>query len=431
MQNSRCRDAARTSSRFATFVQAMSSTKPTAASSTSSAGRTPPTSCSRSGSTRTVQPALKSGYSCADLRGDPCSDPLRPRCGVTTGLQARRPSRGSCRSASAAARASARRASTAPASTRTRMLLATRRPTETGTQPGITPTTVAGSPFTRSDRPAMSGVPSNRRRHSPSPMTTTGPAVEVGRNEGPADDWRDAEHVEELDAHPHGADPLRIAGAGQVRAIRTHRRERRERGVAAPGSHATLPGEDGKRSRPSRCWMSALYSHGVTRRSASGNGSGRSSVGVDDAEDRSVGAETEREGHDRDHRERRPARESLERLAHRTQLYDGTGTLQSRLRAMYVQCNGEDGSSRMPKLTSKGSRTVEVESGKRLVLAIEEDARRRRAARVRRQRALHDVPRRVHFGRAGEDDRGRADRAGGEERDRRAAVVPDCSATTT
>ena len=61
--SSRCRTDARTSSRFATLAQAMSSTNPTAVSSASSAGRTEPTSCSRSEITRTVQPAFDRGAS--------------------------------------------------------------------------------------------------------------------------------------------------------------------------------------------------------------------------------------------------------------------------------------------------------------------------------------------------------------------------------
>ena len=44
----------------------MSSTKATAPASTRSAGRTSPVSCSRSGTTRDVQPVLKSGNICVN-----------------------------------------------------------------------------------------------------------------------------------------------------------------------------------------------------------------------------------------------------------------------------------------------------------------------------------------------------------------------------
>ena len=79
----------------------------------------------------------------------------------------------------------------------------------------------------------------------------------------------------------------------------------------------------------------------------------------------------------------------------------------------------------MPKLTVEGYRTVDVESGKRLVLAIEQDAK------VDVLHACGGNARcttcRVEFiaGEPDTDDRGRADRAGGEGRDRRTAVVPD------
>ena len=45
----------------------------------------------------------------------------------------------------------------------------------------------------------------------------------------------------------------------------------------------------------------------------------------------------------------------------------------------------------MPTLTVEGLPPVEVEHGERLVLALEQDARRS-AARLRRQRTVHDVP---------------------------------------
>ena len=45
----------------------------------------------------------------------------------------------------------------------------------------------------------------------------------------------------------------------------------------------------------------------------------------------------------------------------------------------------------MPTLTVEGYGTFEVVDGKRLVLAIEQDAGGRYPARLRRQRALHDV----------------------------------------
>ena len=49
----------------------------------------------------------------------------------------------------------------------------------------------------------------------------------------------------------------------------------------------------------------------------------------------------------------------------------------------------------MPKLTVEGFPPVEVPHGKRLVLAIEEDAGVD-PAHVQRQRPVHDVPCRVH-----------------------------------
>ena len=79
----------------------------------------------------------------------------------------------------------------------------------------------------------------------------------------------------------------------------------------------------------------------------------------------------------------------------------------------------------MPKLTVEGYRTVDVESGKRLVLAIEQDAQ------VDVLHACGGNARcttcRVEFI-AGEPDRttvAERDGAGGKGRDRRAPVVPD------
>ena len=53
-----CRARARESSRLATLAHAMSSTKPTAATSTTSERRTSPTTCSPSGTIPNVSPPL-------------------------------------------------------------------------------------------------------------------------------------------------------------------------------------------------------------------------------------------------------------------------------------------------------------------------------------------------------------------------------------
>ena len=42
----------------------------------------------------------------------------------------------------------------------------------------------------------------------------------------------------------------------------------------------TSPGDDGSRSKPTRCCTSALNSHGMTRRSGSSNGSARNSTAL-------------------------------------------------------------------------------------------------------------------------------------------------------
>ena len=65
---SRRRDVARASSRFDTFAHAISSTRPTAPTSTSSAGFVSPTTASCTPASRTRQPLFVSGYaasSCA------------------------------------------------------------------------------------------------------------------------------------------------------------------------------------------------------------------------------------------------------------------------------------------------------------------------------------------------------------------------------
>ena len=62
---SRERDAARASRRFATFAHAISSTKPTAASSTSRDARMSPTKYSRRGVSVTPLPVFSFGYSSA------------------------------------------------------------------------------------------------------------------------------------------------------------------------------------------------------------------------------------------------------------------------------------------------------------------------------------------------------------------------------
>ncbi len=64
---SRCRPSARDSSRFATFVQAISSTMPTAATRMPSVVRTFPTTCSSSGTIENVNPPF-GGYSCGCSR---------------------------------------------------------------------------------------------------------------------------------------------------------------------------------------------------------------------------------------------------------------------------------------------------------------------------------------------------------------------------
>ena len=80
----------------------------------------------------------------------------------------------------------------------------------------------------------------------------------------------------------------------------------------------------------------------------------------------------------------------------------------------------------MPKLTVEGVGDFDVPAGKRLVLALTDDAEHRSAARLRRQRPLHHLPRRVRRRRARPMTAGREERAGRPRpRRRRPPQLPD------
>ncbi|MCG3160997.1 MAG: hypothetical protein JMDDDDMK_02110 [Acidobacteria bacterium] len=162
---SRCRPAARASSRLATFAQAISKTIPTAPSSTNKARRISPVNCVRSGTTLTPQLALKS-YERSNwppmtfISACACSN-VTPGLSLATDM-AKRPRRcfidsSICHGAHISA------------------ILRVIEPPLTCQlkSAGITPTTVVSLPFRISLRPMICGSPPNRRCHKPKLSATT------------------------------------------------------------------------------------------------------------------------------------------------------------------------------------------------------------------------------------------------------------------
>jgi len=144
--------------RFATFTQAIRSTKPTAPSSISMARRTagPTTVCSR-GTSVTLQPVFDSGNVCA-IRSAMPSISVRACSNVT--VSARRPNTVRVRP---------------PWSARARSIVSGSHTSVSGfARPnpfGITPTIVVGRSLIVTTRPMTVGAPPKWRSHMPWPMT--------------------------------------------------------------------------------------------------------------------------------------------------------------------------------------------------------------------------------------------------------------------
>ncbi len=157
--SSRWREVARASSKFATLAHAMRRTKATAPARTRRAGRTSPVSCSRTGTTRDVQPVLKSGNICVSC-ADTCVMSSCARSALMPGLS--RPTTMSDRPRGV------RDCAVKPIGNQTSTFLS--RNEKPG---GITPTTVYGVPWDTIGRSRIVGSAPNRRLHKRSLMTTT------------------------------------------------------------------------------------------------------------------------------------------------------------------------------------------------------------------------------------------------------------------
>jgi hypothetical protein len=159
MAISRRRSEARASSRFATLAHAISKTNATAESRTIDAMAVSPVMSSRSDVTRRLHFAFVSGYCAAraaakvrtSASAAPVLTPARSR--PTIPIE---------RSVRAIARASG------SSGIHTCATSGNPKPE------GMTPTIVRAMPFTRSVDPKIDGIALKRRRHSESPITTTG-----------------------------------------------------------------------------------------------------------------------------------------------------------------------------------------------------------------------------------------------------------------
>ena len=158
--NSRARAVARASNRLATFAQHRRSTKPTTPSrNTDVVCRSLPTMPARAGSTMTPVPVFASGNSRARrpaiMPSSACAASI-----VTPGF--RRATTSKTRMARITGTSGKRGDSVQISAGR-----------ENCTLSATTPTTVYGSPFSRTRRPTIEGSPLNRRRHTASPSSTT------------------------------------------------------------------------------------------------------------------------------------------------------------------------------------------------------------------------------------------------------------------
>jgi hypothetical protein len=115
----------------------------------------------------------------------------------------------------------------------------------------------------------------------------------LGRGEGPSEKRRHAERGEEVGAHVPRGHPLRLAIAGQVHLAIAPRRDLRQRRRAAAVVHYLSRGDPGLLERHPL----APDHHGTAGLAP---GQRLEQDGIDDAEDRGVGADAEREGEDRD-----------------------------------------------------------------------------------------------------------------------------------
>ena len=129
-----------------------------------------------------------------------------------------------------------------------------------------------------------------------------------GCGESPPERGRDAEHREVVPAHPHRAQPLRVASRDERRIPGSNRRHLRERAAAV--AQIVKRGVADVAGDPS-----ASRSPIITSRSGIRVRQRPEEDGVDDAEDGGVGADAERQRHERREREPGSPRERAHRVA--------------------------------------------------------------------------------------------------------------------
>ncbi len=167
---------------------------------------------------------------------------------------------------------------------------------------------VAGAPFSEMTRPMI-----RRIGLKPAAPEAVGNedgtrALDILRRERPPERRPDAEHVEEVRADAHAVDPLRVAGAREVESLRSDPGKPFERGVLRPEvGDVARRGRQRIESDPLLDLGAVLPRHhepiGARIRQW------LKQDAVDDAEDRRVAADPERQGHDRDCGESRSARQ--------------------------------------------------------------------------------------------------------------------------
>ena len=141
----------------------------------------------------------------------------------------------------------------------------------------MTPTMVAGSPLMEIARPRTSAAPPYRRCHRPWPIRMTRvsePSVAVKSRP-----WTGCTPSVARKFWLTRTAPTRSGSPPPVRLTRSARSDASCSNVELRlMKSVTSAGEAGRRSKPARRCTSALNSHGITRRSGSANGSGRTST---------------------------------------------------------------------------------------------------------------------------------------------------------